>query len=138
MHCLRWAAWCPFLEASDPGEEPEEETQIPLLGGPRPNPFGVVAYRATPASLTPSLGSATASAESQVVVETTMMAVLLELWRCLFCLREIILIKCSVSLLFLMMLSSNLMCFSVNVLCNSYGDNTYVYVTLGSVYCHMS
>lgn len=70
MHCLRWAAWCPFQEAADWGDE-QEGTQLPLRGGPRPNPFGVMVYRDTPSSLTPSLGSAAAPGNTQVAVEKT-------------------------------------------------------------------
>ena len=65
MHSLRWAAWCPFLEASEPGDE-QAETQLPLLGGPQPNPFEVMVYRATAPSLTPGPGSATAPGDAQV------------------------------------------------------------------------
>ena len=65
MHCMRWAVWCPFLEASELGDE-QAETQLPLLGGPRPNPFEVMVYRATPPSLTPSPDSATAPGDTLV------------------------------------------------------------------------
>ncbi|CAL8368982.1 unnamed protein product [Lota lota] len=65
MHCLRWAAWCPFQEASELGEE-QAETQLPLLGGPRPNPFEVMVYRETPPSMPPVPGSATAPGNTQV------------------------------------------------------------------------
>ena len=72
MHCLRWAAWCPFLEASELGDK-QADTQLPLLGGPRPNPFEVMVYRATPPSLTPSPGSAAAPGDTQVAGEKTNM-----------------------------------------------------------------
>ncbi|CAL8318933.1 unnamed protein product [Merluccius merluccius] len=52
-HCLRWGEWCPFQEASGWGEEEQEETRLPLLGGPRPNPFEVLVYRAPGTPLTP-------------------------------------------------------------------------------------
>uniref|UniRef100_A0A146WLA6 Nephrocystin-4 n=1 Tax=Fundulus heteroclitus TaxID=8078 RepID=A0A146WLA6_FUNHE len=41
LQCLRWAVWCPFQELAD---WKGKEVQLPLQGGAKPNPLGVMVY----------------------------------------------------------------------------------------------
>ncbi|KAI3357106.1 hypothetical protein L3Q82_015577 [Scortum barcoo] len=41
LQCLRWGIWCPFQE---PAHWKQEEIQLVLQGGAKPNPHGVMVY----------------------------------------------------------------------------------------------
>lgn len=63
LQCLRWGIWCPFQELAD---RKQEEIQLVLQGGAKPNPHGVMVYSTEMPAKTQSPAPLSAPGTAQV------------------------------------------------------------------------